>query len=390
MFQIEKKVWEFVEKYRNYFFLGIVTLLALMIRYAGRDVCSNDMLFYLAPWYNEIWEAGGLRALKSQVGNYNVVYQTLIALFTYIDINCVYAYKIVSVVFDFLVALVSASLVCEMTKKKKCDMLFCLTYAAMLFLPTNVINSAYWGQCDAIYTFFVLMTILYLYREKYVRAFIFLGLAFAFKLQAVFILPFIICYYLYRKKFSIIMFAIPVAVFWLSGLPAYIFGRELNTPFVIYMEQADEYHSMYMNIPSFWMLVGEDYEILNRGAIIITFVLCGVALYTIISGIKKIDSAEQFLNTATWFVWTCVLFLPSMHERYTYPLDILLVVLAFVNKKYVKYALVSSTLSLITYGIYFFNNGSLDKFYALIFLATWLHYTYFIIKQDEPSSDYCA
>lgn len=390
MFTLEKKVWEFAVKYKNYLFLGIITLLALAIRYTGRDVYSDDMFFFLAPWYDEIWEAGGLRALKTQVGNYNVAYQTLIALMTYTNMNCVYVYKIVSVVFDFLLALAAAFLVCEVADKKKFDTVFCLAYAVMLFLPTNVLNSAFWGQCDSIYTFFLILTILYLYKEKYVRAFIFLGLAFVFKFQTIFILPFILSYYLYKKKFSIVLLGISVAIFWLSGIPAYISGREWNTPFVIYAEQADEYHNMYMNIPNFWMLVGEDYEILNRGAIILTLVLCGAGLFVILSGFKKMDSAEQFLNTAIWFFWVCILFLPAMYERYTYPLDILLIVISFLNRKYVKYALVSSILSLITYGIYLFGNGSLEKIYALIFLAAWLHFTYSILKQDEKTADYCS
>ncbi len=383
MFRIEKSVWQFIEKYRNYFFLAIVTVLGMMIRYAGRDVCSDDMLFYLAPWYDEIRESGSLRALKYQVGNYNIVYQTLIALMTYTGINCVYSYKIISIVFDFILALSSAFLTCELTKRKKLDVVFCLTYVSVLFLPTVILNSAYWGQCDSIYTFFVIMTILYLYKEKYVIAFVFLGLAFVFKLQAVFILPFIICYYLYKKKFSIMLFGISVLVFWVSGIPAYICGRELSTPFLIYAAQTDEYHSMYMNIPSFWMLAGDNYEIWGRGAIITTLVLCGMGLYAILCGIKKIDSAEQYMNTATWFVWTCILFLPAMHERYTYLLDIMLIATSFVNKKYIKYAATSSVLSLITYGVYLFKNGGLDKFYAIVFVIAWLHYTYFIINQDK-------
>lgn len=383
MFRIEKKVWEFAEKYKNYLFLGIITLLALAVRYTGRDICSCDLLTYLVPWYNEIWEAGGLRALRNQVGNYNIAYQTIIALFTYININCVYAYKIVSVVFDFLLALISAVLVCELTGKKKGETTFCLVYATIIFWPTVVVNSAFWAQCDSIYTFFVILTVYCLYKEKFVRAFVFLGIAFAFKLQTVFILPFLICYYLYKKKFSIVMFGISVAVFWLSGIPAYLSGRPLNTPFLIYMNQADEYHFMYMNIPSFWMLFCIDYDVLNRTALVVAVTLCGLGLYMILSGKKKMDSAEQFINTAAWFAWTCILFLPAMHERYTFMLDILLILLSFVNQKYIKYAMVSSGLSLFTYNIFLFGNGTLEPIHAWIYLAAWLHYSYFVLKQDE-------
>ncbi len=46
--------------------------------------------------------------------------------------------------------------------------------------------------------------------------------------------------------------------------------------------------------------------------------------------------------------------LPAMHERYSYPLDILLLILGTLNKKYLIYAVVSVMLSTITYGHYLF------------------------------------
>ena len=41
-----------------------------------------------------------------------------------------------------------------------------LIFAAILLLPTVVLNSAFWGQCDAIYTFFIIVTLVCLYKRK--------------------------------------------------------------------------------------------------------------------------------------------------------------------------------------------------------------------------------
>jgi len=138
-----------------------------------------------------------------------------------------------------------------------------------------------------------------------------------------------------------------------------------------------------MNMASFWVLVGDNYAGLSGFSVILTLLLCGIGLYTVLHGIKKLGSAEQFMNTAVWFVWTCIFFLPGMHDRYTYLLDVLLVMLAFIDKKYIKYAAVSATLSIMTYGIYLFDNGDISIFYSLVYLASWLHYTCFIIKRDS-------
>ncbi len=77
---------------------------------------------------------------------------------------------------------------------------------------------------------------------------------------------------------------------------------------------------------------------------VLTLTICGLALYTVMSGIIKINTAEKFLGVAAWSFWALVYFLPEMHERYTYMVDILLVLLTFVSRKYLKYALLSCTL----------------------------------------------
>ncbi len=148
---------------------------------------------------------------------------------------------------------------------------------------------------------------------------------------------------------------------------------------MIYQNQSDTYHHMYLNIHSFWLIFGDHYDAFHTFAILLTLVICGLGLYTILSGYKSIDRGENYLNTACWFVWTCVLFLPAMHERYTYLLDILLVLLCFLNKKYIKYAVLSFLLSFITYGAYLIGNEGARPVYALLFVISWLHYTYVIL-----------
>ena len=76
-----------------------------------------------------------------------------------------------------------------------------------------------------------------------------------------------------------------------------------------------------------------------------------------------------------------------MHERYTYLLDILLVLLCFIDKKYIKYAALSFLLSFITYGAYLIGNDGIRSLYALIFIVSWVHYTYVILLTPTPKSN---
>ena len=106
-------------------------------------------------------------------------------------------YKIVSIVFDFVLAVTIGLFVCSFAYPKERKSLeqklisygFVIPYGAVLFTPTVFINSGIWGQCDVIYSTFVILALYKLYHKKYLPAFILLGVGFAFKLQAVFVLP---------------------------------------------------------------------------------------------------------------------------------------------------------------------------------------------------------
>lgn len=383
MLRGEKKILSFLEKNKDIIAFTVISIIGLIIRYTGREFISDDMKNCLIPWYEQLKQRGGIHALKKQTGNYNILYQTIIACFTYIKVNCIYMYKIVSIVFDYLMAYSTSYFICKSTQSKIIGVKFNIMYAVILCLPTVVLNSGFWGQCDSIYTAFALLAIFYLYKGKYTRSFIFLGIAFAFKIQTIFIVPFIICYYMYKKEFSITMFLVSVATFWLSGFFGFIMGRSLLDPFTIYARQTSAYEKMYSNVTSFWILVGDKWEYLKNFGILIVILLCGIGLYVILSGYKLMDSVEEYLNTAGWFVWVCILFLPAMHERYTYMLDILLIALAFLNPKYIKYAAISTILSLITYTHFLFRNGGVDKYYVLVYLGAWMHYTYVITKTSH-------
>ena len=189
----------------------------MVIRYTGRKYALGDMLEYLIPWFDKIKQNGQIHGLNKQVGDYNILYQTIISLTTYLGDKSIYYYKIISIVFDFLLAFFTAIFASTMKKRKNSLNTFILTYTVMIMLPTVVFNSAFWGQCDSIYTCFIILTLFCLYNEKYRLAFFFFGVTFAFEFQTVFLLPFIICYYIYKKQFSIFYLAISIITFWSSG-----------------------------------------------------------------------------------------------------------------------------------------------------------------------------
>lgn len=385
MLEIEKKIINWIEKNYKLLFFLVISILGGFIRYIGRGFISDDMNTFLIPWFNVFKESGGLSGLSKQIGDYNLFYQTIIAFISNIDVNCIYLYKIISIVFDYLLALSCAYIVCKLLDRDwKKDSFFYLVYTIILMLPTVVLNSAYWGQCDSIYVFFVIWTVYLIYVERYKMGFFMFGIAFALKLQSIFILPAILLFYVAKKSFSILNFGITILTFWCSGLVTYFYGRGFLECFSIYFNQADQYHKMYMNVSSFWILFGEDlYGDLYKFAIILTVVLLGVGLYLILEKKKTMDMAENYLNTYCWCVWTVILFLPAMHERYTYMLDIMLIMLYFVNVRYIWCAFIEVLLSILTYSHYLYGAVSVNRTFAIANLLAWAIFSVLIFRESK-------
>ncbi len=398
MTSIERKLIDFIVNRRHLLFLLFLVLVGAVIRLAGRNYMSPDMLYCLIPWFDQIRDSGGLSALSAQVGDYGLLYQTIISFMTYIDISPAYQYKMLSVTFDVAMAVMVAVIYRDIMlngvsgKGNDCSadnaccrrVLYrsCLVGAVVWLLPTVIVNSAYWGQCDSMYTFFCLATLYWLRKDKFIWAFVFLGLAFSCKLQAIFFLPFIGTYYLVSKRFSVFNVLISVAVLWLSGALAFAYGRNLLEPWTIYQNQTLDYNEMFLNFSSFWVILGNDYNALEGFAILLTLFAVLAGAFVCMNNKRFFDAKEGYYAIAAWFVWTMVLFLPSMHDRYAYALDMMLVLMGLIHRRYLKYALLSVLISFYHYGFYLVDERYGESIVlAAVYVLAYLHFSMTLYKQ---------
>ncbi len=381
IFKIERKIIDGAIKNKNIIIFFSVIIIGMIVRICGLGCLSGDMSSFLIPWYKTYLSGGGLSALKDSVGDYNWAYRTIIALISEFKVSVdLYAalIKMISVFFDFLLSISTAYYLTKITKKG--NSFFIIVFSVVLLLPTVVLNSAYWGQCDSVFTTFIIICLGEMYFEHYKTSFVFLGLAFAFKLQTILIIPFILCYYVYKKKFSILNFGITIFVFWLSGIVAYIMGANLFSAFTIYFNQTGTYEKMWLGFPSFWALVGDRYDYLKNYAVFFTVAVCGIILFLILLKKIRLKTSIDFFAVATLTVWTCLIFLPAMHERYSFPLDILLIILSFLDKKYIKFAVVEIIYSLLTGAAFLFANGfSISPVNSAIYLGLYCYYFYTVL-----------
>lgn len=325
-----------------------IVVLSLVIRLFGFKFVSADYNIFLKNWYEEIKALGGLRALGQQVGDYNLTYQTFIALFSYTDIYPLYCYKILSVVFDYLLAIGAYKLISLVRADIDAPKRRMIVAASALLLPSVVLNSSYWGQCDVIFVCFIVWALCYLLQDKFTKAFIFLGLSFAFKLQVVFILPFVVYYCWYKKKIELTKLTFLPAIGFLMSVPAIFMGRRWYDFVMVYVAQGDNYRYMSLNAPNLWGISFFGYDSTKYLAILLTFALLGLVLLFVMLGKIDLSVPHIFIGVASWSAWTCVMFLPGMHERYFFIVDILLMIAAVIApKKYLWICIAEELVSLL-------------------------------------------
>lgn len=368
MTQIEKRALRVIEE--KYYILAVIfaSLVRCGIAWKARGFVSGDMERYLVPWFNEIQDRGGLSALSEQVGNYGFLYQFLISLMTYIPLKAIYQYKILSIGFDFLLAAASGTLIWQIKtgcEKKERFKDACIVYCLILLSPIVMLNSSVWGQCDSIYTCFVVFSLIFLIKEEYPLSFIMLGFAFAFKLQTIFIVPFYIIWYIKTKRFSILLFLLIPLVMIATGIPGLISGRSVKDVFLVYAEQADTSHWISVNCGVAGALVANDdryYSIIAPLLIGMTFLFLAVLGYQGLQKEKKINGTT-LLEIAFMSAYCCFLFLPAMHERYGYLAEILGIILAMNNKRTIPLIVGMHCITLLTYGHYLFGFDILNYSY---------------------------
>ncbi len=387
MTKIEIKFFEIIRKNIVIILAAAVTFIGIVLHTFGLNFESDDYIHFLSSWWYQI-EAGGTGGLATQVGNYNIPYQIITYLLTFLHISPLYAYKLLSIFFDFVLA-VSAGMLVYRFDKNKTLLAFkaVLAYAAVLCSATVLLNSSFWGQCDSIYCAFILLAIYFIHGDKNIASFVMLGIAFAFKLQMVFILPVFLFYYIAEKRISILHFLIIPAVDIIMCLPAVFMGRNFTDIFTIYADQTDYGKQIQMNCPNLWAFICDRsntdyYYLFKEISIIAAIFVLGTALAMIIYKKSDLHTPENFLLAAIWSVFTCIMLLSSMHERYAYLLDVLAIIYAFVTAKRIWLPIVLQLISLRGYCFYLFTYDVLDiKITSIIFIAVYVYVSYIFVKE---------
>lgn len=352
MRQAENKLLSFIEKHILWFAGAVLLFFSFYARKNVLYYLSGDMKAYLISWYYQILDHHGFPSLAFRIGNYNIPYHFLMCIVALFKGEAVYLIKYLSIFFDYVLAVAGALLVREAVPAHRKDRNL-LTFAAffiVLALPTVFLNSAVWGQCDAIFTSFLIFSIWAFLKDKPSLGMIFYGLSLCFKLQAILLLPAVLLYYFCSRKLSLLHFLWIPVMMAVTSLPGVYYGRSIFDFLDIYKEQAEMYPYLTMDYPNIYYFVPNDYRLFSTSGILLTLAVLLIGYTAVIwLGQKKPYEFQDYFRFAIWTAFTCIMFLPSMHDRYGFPMEIMLVLYCIIFREYFFEAAASIAVAILAY-----------------------------------------
>jgi Gpi18-like mannosyltransferase len=330
-------------------FLITVTVLAFVARVRFLPFQSGDYHEFLHGWFTELQNGGGLAAIGKNVGDYMPPYFYLLALLTYLPVPDLYLIKMLSFAGD----VVMACFVMRIVRRKYPEFWGEIAYAVVLFLPSVILNSAAWGQCDSIYTAALLACVCYVMEDRQYAAVAAFSIAFVFKLQAVFLAPFLLLMLLRRKIQWRSLLVFP-AVYLAAILPAALMGRSFTDLLTVYFRQARQYNLVSMYLPNLSVWYPKETPVPAGHLIALLAVLLTLAAVLFFRRLDFDLTDGMAVSLALLSVLFVPYILPYMHERYYYPADILSVIFAFYfpEKFYVPVITVLSSTYVVCHNLY--------------------------------------
>lgn len=377
---------------------GVMAAMAMLARVNMLDYVTADYDSFLSGWL-DIFREGGFAMLAENVGDYNLIYQYILLGLSKVPLYGLYTIKWVSVAFDYALALVMMRAAGRFAGERAKVPVFLL----VLLLPTVLLDGACWSQCDAIYVFFIVLSLYLLATDRPGRSAASLAVAFAFKLQTIFFFPVVLLGLIHRRyklRDALVFFA----VYLLTLAPALIAGKPLTEALAVYANQSmgQYYDRLTYNAPNLylffpmlefastqefsWMRYIEGIDAKGQNAYLNADLmpdLQNAALYACIVLTLLVVvywlvhyrevTPDMTLAFALFFAIFLPFVMPKIHERYFYLTDMLSILYAAgrADRRFVPLLVVGA--SLMSYVPYLMRQRPIDaRVLSLMMLAALL------------------
>ncbi len=266
-----------------------------------------------------------------------------------------YIVKLVPNIFDLLIA----GLIYGFVRKQLSFKLGLVAAALYVFNPAVIFNAAVWGQFDAIYTLFLLLSLILALKSKPELSAVSFAVGVLTKPQAIALLPLVA--FLIFKKNGVKRLLFSVAAFT-ATIFVVILPMQWSNPITflsdIYFGAYSGYAYTSINAFNLWGIFG--LWIPDGNLFILGWALFAVfSLFTLYVLNKRWGKSDQMIVFfAAFMLFFAFFMLPTrIHERYLFPaISILALMFPFVRKVRLLYGVITVTfLTNVAYVLYWLN-----------------------------------
>lgn len=323
----------------------------LLVRVALGGWVTNDYTNFLSQWFAHL-RLHGFAGLGDEFANYNMPYLYLLWLGSLVTPDALLVVKTIGAVADLALALGCVAVLLRLGLPRE---LAAVGGAAVLLLPEVLLNSAAWGQADAVYAALLVWAVRAALADRPRATWVLVALACTVKLQAAFVLPaFVVLHVTRRWGWRGPVLGLAAAA--LTYLPALAAGRSAGSLASIYLDQAGTRSRLSRNAPSLYALLPESrHDLLHHAGMFFALACVCVVTYLVLRAARR-----RPLEGSTFVLLVAALgllapyTLPMMHERYFYVGDVLLLVYALRHRALLPWALVAQAVAVLAYTPYLF------------------------------------
>ncbi|MGI6707065.1 MAG: glycosyltransferase family 39 protein [Clostridia bacterium] len=206
------------------------------------------------------------------------------------------------------------------------------------FNPAVLVNASLWGQGDSFFTFFALLSMIFLIREKIGKASVFYAVSFLIKPQAVFLSPVFMAVLLSRRRWKDLLKAVSLGLvtFLVLVLPF----SSPEDPFWIvrlYMTTVGQYPYASLNAFNFFALMGGSWKNVNESFVLFSYQIWGWLFILLTAALSfymvwKKRNQGTVLFACFYSIMAIFVMAHGMHERYLFP-ALAFLLLAFVHTR---------------------------------------------------------
>lgn len=370
---------------------GLLTLYALVHLRIALYHTSPDISVYYLQWYEHIVQHGRWSSLEGSYANYSPPYLYILSLVSFLN------GKVASVVLIKLAqvpAMVTAAwMFWSICRKLGCSQTRSVLAAWIVLVAPEVFqNTLLWGQCDMLHTACLLLMLRLLLARRAGWAMAALGMALAFKLQAMFVGAAVAALFFSGEIPLWSSLCVPAAYVAMM-VPAYLAGRPWKQLLLIYSQQYDAQPDIAKSVANPYQLIyhfsikhGRFYWLALHGAFLLT-VLATIGLILFLARSRWRLRGERLVLAMAAPLLISPYLLPKMHDRYFFAGDMMVLLLMMIKPKMWLPATMLQVSALITAYPHLYRGGSDQptSFYILpVALTTWaLAWVLWVMWKDD-------